>query len=65
MAVLFLNDQRVGGIDTGLTHLSSVGLGVVIVENWEDLWLAKKGNIYKKMSKTRHFCVLFNRAQLF
>ena len=28
MAVLFLNDQRVGGIDTGLTHLSSVGIGV-------------------------------------
>jgi len=48
MEVLFLNDQRVGGIDTCLTHLSSVGIGVVIAENWEDLWLAKKGNTYKK-----------------
>ncbi len=28
MAVLFLNDQRVGGIDTGLAHLFSVGIGV-------------------------------------
>ena len=53
MAVLFLNDQRVGGIDTGLTHLSSVGIGVVIAENWEDLWLAKKGNTYKKDGKNK------------
>jgi len=55
MAVLFLNDQRMRGRDSVLAHLSSVSIGVVIVENWEDLWLAKKGNNYKKMGKTRHF----------
>ena len=55
MAVLFLNDQRVGGIDTCLTHLSSVGIRVVIAENWEDLWLAKKGNTYKKDGKNKTF----------
>ena len=48
MAVLFLNDKRVGGIDTGLTHLTSVGIGVIIVENWEDLWLSKKKEILIK-----------------
>ncbi len=37
MAVLFLNDQRVGGRDTGLTHLSSVGIGVKTVVTNHDL----------------------------
>jgi len=48
MAVLFLNDQRMRGRDSVLAHLSSVSIGVVIVENWEDLWLAKKKEIIIK-----------------
>jgi hypothetical protein len=48
MAVLFLNDQRMRGRDSVLAHLSSVSIGVVIVENWEDLWLAKKKEILIK-----------------
>ncbi len=48
MAVLFLNDQRMRGRDSVLAHLSSVGIGAVIVENWEDLWLAKKKEILIK-----------------
>jgi predicted acyltransferase len=48
MAVLFLNDQRMRGRDSILAYLTSVGIGVIIVENWEDLWLAKKKEILIK-----------------
>jgi len=37
MAVLFLNDQRVEGIATGLAHLSSVGIGIKTVVTNHDL----------------------------
>lgn len=47
--VVFLrDDQRMRGRDSILAYLTSVGIGVIIVENWEDLWLAKKKEILIK-----------------
>jgi hypothetical protein len=46
--VFLIDDQRMRWRDSILAYLTSVGIGAVIVENWEDLWLAKKKEILIK-----------------
>ncbi len=46
--VFLIDDQRMRRRDSILAYLTSVGIGVVILENWEDLWLAKKNEILIK-----------------
>ncbi len=46
--VFLRDDQRMRWRDSILAYLSSVGIRVIIVENWEDLWLAKKKEILIK-----------------
>ena len=46
--VFLIDDQRMRGRDSILAYLTSVGIGAVIVENWEDLWLSKKKEILIK-----------------
>ncbi len=60
MADLFLNDQRVGGRDTGLTHLSSVGIGVkTVVTNHDLTFIGNVRGHSSNNSNTRSssFCV--------
>jgi hypothetical protein len=61
MAVLFLNDQRVGGRDTGLTHLSSVGIGVKTVVTNHDLTFIGnvRGHSGNKFQIIHTFCFQF------
>ncbi len=46
--VFLIDDQRMRRRDSILAYLTSVGIGVVILENWEDLWLSKKKEILIK-----------------